>query len=238
MQYLTVHGNKIAYQQSQGEGTPAFWCGGFKSDMTGTKAESLAQSGIPFTRFDYSGHGVSEGDFREGCISRWLDEAEAVYRATCDNALIIGSSMGGWIALLLAARVKAHALLLIAPAPDFTEKLMWESFSNEIRHEIMEKGEWIRPSPYDATGYPITKLLIEDGRKNLILNAPFSTGCPVHIVTGGCDEDVPVSHVLELIECLPSNDVRFTLVKDGDHRLSRDADIALILKITRELLKA
>ena len=115
---------------------------------------------------------------------------------------------------------------------------MWASFSDEIKHEIMVKGEWIRPSPYAAGGYPITKLLIEDGRKNLVLHAPFSTGCPVHIITGGVDEDVPVSHVLKLVECLPSNDVRFTLVQNGDHRLSRDEDIAHILKITRELLKA
>lgn len=237
MHDIIVHGNKITYQHIKNAGIPVFWCGGFKSDMFGTKAEALAKSGITFTRFDYSGHGISEGDFREGSISRWLDEAEAVYRATCDNALIIGSSMGGWIALLLAARVQAHALLLIAPAPDFTEDLMWAEFSDEIKHDIMVKGEWIRPSPYDDNGYPITKLLIEDGRKNLILNAPFSTDCPVHIITGGLDEDVPLSHVLKLIDCLPSNDVRFTLVKDGDHRLSRDEDITLILKITREILK-
>jgi pimeloyl-ACP methyl ester carboxylesterase len=209
MQYLTVHGNKIAYQTQTGVGVPVFWCGGYQSDMTGTKVAALAATNMPLTRFDYSGHGVSEGLFEEGSISRWLDEAEAVYRHTCENALIIGSSMGGWIALLLAKRVKAHALLLIAPAPDFTDKL---------------------------SNVNLSARFIEDGRKNLLLDAPYDPGCPVHIMTGACDDVVPVSHVLKLVECLPAVSTQFTLVPGGDHRLSTPDNIALLLKFIKNLL--
>jgi pimeloyl-ACP methyl ester carboxylesterase len=223
---------RIAWRRVPGREPTIVWLGGFKSDMKGTKAEALsafaARTGRAFLRFDYSGHGESEGDFQEGTISRWAEEAAAMVALAGSRPVLVGSSMGGWIALLVARRmaIPPAAMVLIAPAPDFTEALMWPSFSEEVRRAIMTDGRWIRPSAYDAGGYPITRALIEDGRRNLVLGGLVETGCPVHILQGMQDPDVPWRHAMLLAEKIARDDVVVTLVKDGDHRLSRDEDIA------------
>jgi pimeloyl-ACP methyl ester carboxylesterase len=234
---------RVAVQVQQG-GTPGlFWLGGFKSDMRGTKAEALAahaeQADRAMVRFDYSGHGESGGRFEEGTISRWLEEARAVFEAFARGPqVVIGSSMGGWIALLLARELARTAaagasiagLVLIAPAPDFTEALMWPALAPEARREIEEKGVWMRPSAYGDGPYAITRALIEDGRRHLLLNGPIMVGCPVHILQGALDPEVPWQHAMKLVSCLPQDDVTFTLVKDGDHRLSRPEDIERLIR--------
>jgi len=223
---------RIAWRHVPGREPTIVWLGGFKSDMKGTKAEALsafaARTGRAFLRFDYSGHGESDGDFQEGTISRWAEEAAAMVARAGPRPVLVGSSMGGWIALLVARRmaIPPVAMVLIAPAPDFTEALMWPSFSEEVRRTIMTEGRWIRPSAYDSGGYPITRALIEDGRRNLVLGGLVETGCPVHILQGMQDPDVPWHHAMLLAEKIARDDVVVTLVKDGDHRLSRDEDIA------------
>jgi pimeloyl-ACP methyl ester carboxylesterase len=239
----------IAVRVREGKGPGLVWLGGFKSDMKGTKAEALdrwaAEAGRACLRFDYSGHGESGGEFRDGTIGRWLEESLAVYTQFAKGPqVLIGSSMGGWIALLLAARLRElkglapHAplagMVLIAPAVDFTEELMWKQFSPAIRREIEEKGEWTRPSEYDAGGYPITRGLIEDGRKHLMLGGLIEPGCPVHILQGVQDPDVPWRHAEALVTRLSRDDVVLTLIKDGDHRLSRPEDIERLIAAVKE----
>ncbi|SDT88215.1 carboxylesterase [Stappia sp. ES.058] len=225
------------------------WLSGFKSDMSGTKAEEIAafarKTGRAVTRLDYSGHGLSGGDFEDGTISRWAEEAVAVFERVCrEPTIVVGSSMGGWIALLLARALKGKSdlaarlagMVLIAPAPDFTEELMWKhEFTDEIRATILREGRFERPSEYDDSPYVITRALIEDGRNNLLLGGPIETGCPVTILQGQRDDAVPWRHALRLVDCLALDDVVLTLIKDGDHRLSRPADIArLIAAIDRQ----
>lgn len=228
-------GEKIAYIASAGKSPTVVWLGGFKSDMTGTKAqalESYAQAhGFGFVRFDYFAHGQSSGDFRKGTISRWRNDALAVIdQLTKGPLILVGSSMGGWISLLVAmARAERIAgIMLIAPAPDFTQALMWEKeFTPEIKAEILEKGEWLRASEYDPEPYPITRALIEDGRNNLVMDKPLEFDFPVRIVQGMQDPDVPWLHAKKLAEHI-RGDARIELVGDGDHRLSTPADIALL----------
>lgn len=233
---LNVDGRDIAVRAIAGHGPGVLWLGGFRSDMTGTKAERLAtlaaERGNAFVRFDYSGHGLSGGAFEEGTISRWLGEALAVFdQATTGEQVVVGSSMGGWLALLLARALAARgetrlkALVLVAPAPDFTETLMWARFPAEVQSEITVNGRFLKPTPYGDEPYVITRALIEDGRRHLILGAPFAAGCPVRILQGAKDEDVPWEHAMRLVTCLAEDDVVFTLVKDGDHRLSRPEDL-------------
>ncbi|MDQ0506320.1 alpha/beta hydrolase [Xanthobacter agilis] len=244
---LDVEGRGIAVRALAG-GTPGiFWLGGFKSDMTGTKAERLAvlaaARGNAFVRFDYSGHGASGGAFEEGTISRWLEEALAVFaQATEGEQVVVGSSMGGWLALLLARTLAARgetrlkALVLVAPAPDFTEALMWARFPAEVQSEITVTGRFLKPTPYGDAPYVITRALIEDGRAHLILGAPFTVGCPVRILQGAQDEDVPWAHAMRLVTCLAEDDVVFSLVKDGDHRLSRPEDLERLAQVVSEFL--
>jgi pimeloyl-ACP methyl ester carboxylesterase len=240
---------EIAVRSQAGAPPGLFWLGGFKSDMRGTKAEALAdyaaRKGRAFVRFDYSGHGESRGDFIEGTISRWLEEARAVFDARAKGPqIVIGSSMGGWIALLLARSLASKpapaaslaGLVLIAPAPDFTEDLMWAQFSPEIRRKIEMQGSWLRPSAYGEEPYPITQTLIEDGRKHLLLDKPIEVGCPVRILQGVLDPDVPYAHAMKLVSCLAQDDVVLTLLKDGDHRLSRPEDIDRLLRTIDELI--
>ncbi|MBV9348183.1 MAG: alpha/beta hydrolase [Pseudolabrys sp.] len=223
--------------QDGNKGPGIFWLGGFKSDMRGTKAQALDQwgaaQGRAVTRFDYSGHGESGGKFTDGTIGLWLEEALAVYRSFCrEPQVVVGSSMGGWIALLLAARLRElkdaaplAGMVLIAPAVDFTEELMWKKFDAEVKREIKLKGQWSRPSEYSAEPYVITRKLIEEGRKHLLLDGLIETGCPVRILQGVNDPDVPWQHAAELVARFVSDDVVFTLIKDGDHRLSRPEDL-------------
>ncbi len=236
----------IAVRAREGKSPGLFWLGGFKSDMKGTKAEALdrwaAGEGRASLRFDYSGHGESGGAFMDGTISRWLEESVAVYRRFAKGPqVVIGSSMGGWLALLLARRLadlKGAApiagMVLIAPAVDFTEALMWQQFSDAIKRKIKEKGLWMRPSEYGEAPFPITKGLIEDGRNHLLLGGLIETGSPVHILQGVNDPDVPWRHAVELVSRFARDDVVLTLVKDGDHRLSRPEDIERLIAAVRE----
>jgi pimeloyl-ACP methyl ester carboxylesterase len=227
-------GETIAYLQRDGKQPSVVWLGGFKSDMRGNKADAIdawaeAQSRA-FLRFDYYGHGESSGDFRNGTIGRWRDDALAVIDEVTDGPLVLAaSSMGAWIALLAgrARPDRIRAMLLLAPAADFTEALMWARMTPDIRRQILKEGEWLRPSAYDDGPYPITRGLIEDGRAHLVLHAPIALACPVHIVHGMKDPDVPWEHALTLMDRL-SGDPRLTLVKNGDHRLSKPGDLRLI----------
>ena len=238
---------KIAVRARAGNAPGLFWLGGFNSDMKGTKALALdawaAEHGRACVRFDYSGHGESGGKFADGTIGRWLEESLAVFERFCAGPqVVVGSSMGGWIALLLAreiakrgGRASLAGLVLIAPAPDFTEELMWKAFSPEIRAEIETKGVWLRPSQYgDGAPYPITRDLIEDGRKHLLLGGSIAVGCPVRILQGAKDPDVPWRHAFALVHRLPADDVVLTMIQDGDHRLSRPQDIARIMAAVAE----
>jgi pimeloyl-ACP methyl ester carboxylesterase len=237
---------KIAVRTREGKSPGLFWLGGFKSDMNGTKAEALDRwaenAGRACVRFDYSGHGESGGEFNEGTISRWLEESLAVYtRFGQGPQIVVGSSMGGWLALLLARALAARkdaapiaGMVLIAPAVDFTEALMWKEFSDATRREIEQKGFWMRPSAYGEEPYPITHGLIEDGRKHLLLGGLIETRCPVHILQGVQDPDVPWRHAVELVSRFSRDDVVLTLIKDGDHRLSRPEDIERLIVAVKE----
>jgi len=227
-------GQTIAYMDRAGKRPGIVWLGGFKSQMSGTKAAALdawaERTGHSFVRFDYLGHGCSSGNFRDGTISRWLDDALAVLDGLTEGPqILVGSSMGGWLSLLLArARPSRVAgLLLIAPATDFTEALIWARLPHAARAQMMEAGEALRPSAYDPEPYPITRSLIEDGRKHLLLGGPLAFGCPVRIVQGMVDPDVPWEHALRLVQGM-DGDVRLTLIKNGDHRLSTPDDIQMI----------
>src|SRR3954469_25318568 len=233
--------------RARGGGAPGLlWLGGFNSDMRGTKALAIdgwaAEQGLACVRFDYSGHGESGGKFVDGTIGRWLEESLAVFDAFCAGPqVVICSSMGAWLALLLAreiarrgaGRAAIAGLVLIAPAPDFTEELMWKGFAPEVRAEIETKGVWLRPSQYGEP-YPITRALIEEGRNHLLLGSAIELGCPVRILQGAKDPDVPWKHALALAERLPAEDVVLTVIQDGDHRLSRPQDIARIIAAVKE----
>jgi pimeloyl-ACP methyl ester carboxylesterase len=238
---------RIAVRARAGGGPGLFWLGGFNSDMRGTKALALdawaAEHGRACVRFDYSGHGESGGAFVDGTIGRWLEESVAVFGQFCSGPqVVIGSSMGGWMALLLARELGKRGrspaslagLVLIAPAPDFTEVLMWNGFSPEVRKEIQTRGVWQRPSQYGAP-YPITRALIEEGRNHLLLGGAIDVGCPVRILQGAQDPDVPWRHAFALTHRLPADDVVLTMIQDGDHRLSRPQDIARILAAVAEI---
>jgi pimeloyl-ACP methyl ester carboxylesterase len=229
---------QIAVLQRPGSSPGLFWMGGFRSDMGGTKANAIdamaAETGRAFTRFDYSGHGRSSGTFEEGTISRWLEESEAVFeRLTRGPQVVVGSSMGGWLALLLSTRLRARqvetpsriaGLVLIAPAVDFTETLIWKAMPRKIQREFERTGFFEQPSEH-ADPYRIPFALVADGRKHLFDGRMIETGCPVHILHGMKDEDVPWQGSTTLTTQFSSDDVVLTLIRDGDHRLSRPEDI-------------
>ena len=240
-------GRRIAVRARAG-GTPGlFWLSGFNSDMRGTKAVALdawaAGQGRACVRFDYSGHGESGGALTDGTIGRWLEESVAVFEQFCAGPqVVIGSSMGGWMALLLARELAKHGarraslagLVLIAPAADFTETLMWSGFPADVKQQIETKGVWLRPSQYGEP-YPITRALIEEGRNHLLLGSAIDVGCPVRILQGAQDPDVPWQHAFALAQRLPREDVVLTVIQDGDHRLSRPQDIARIIAAVAEI---
>jgi pimeloyl-ACP methyl ester carboxylesterase len=248
-EYLSIGADRrrIAVRAQTGGSPGLFWLGGLKSDMGGTKAQALArwatQKGRACVRFDYSGHGESGGRFTDGTIGRWLEESLAVFCAYARGPqIVIGSSMGAWIALLLVRELKMRAsdasimgLVLIAPAVDFTEALMWQKFPPKVRREIEHKGYWPRPSLYSEEPYIITRELIEEGRRHLLLGSLIETGCPVRILHGVKDPDVPWTHAVELVSRLARDDVVLTLIKNGDHRLSRPEDIERLLAAVEEL---
>ena len=229
-------GAQVAWRRVDGAGPTVVWLGGFMSDMTGTKAEALSDWAVAnaraYVRFDYFGHGASSGEFRNGTVTRWRADALAVIDdLTQGDLVLVGSSMGGWIACLAAMvrprRVKA--MVLIAPAPDFTEKLMTPEISPAGHAALAANGVWMRPSDY-GDPYPITRKLLEDGARWSSLGGnPIPIEVPVHILQGGQDPDVPWRHALELAQALKGANVVFTLIKDGDHRLSRPQDIARVI---------
>lgn len=228
------------------------WLPGFKSEMTSTKASALAgwtaSRGLAMTRLDYSGHGQSGGSIEDGTVGRWAQEVRTVFvERTAGPQIVVGSSMGGYLALLLlrglmrddpahAQRIKA--LVLIAPAWDMTERLMWPRMSAAARAAILETGVYFRPSAYGDGPYPITRRLIEEGRDHLIGAAPFDPGRPIHILHGLQDPDVPWEHTLDLVAHLDGDWTRVAAVPDGDHRLSRPEDIELLLATVAEIAAA
>ena len=237
--FLDVDGANIAVRRTAGAEPGLVWLGGYRSDMLGTKAEALAgwasDKGGAFLRHDYSGHGESGGDFAAGTISKWLAESLAVLRRHSEGRqVLVGSSMGAWIALRMVQELRkagesgrVAGLVLIAPAPDFTADLVEPALTSAQRRDLAAKGFFGKPSGYSEEPYIYTRALIEDGRRNLVMGGPIDTHCPVHILQGMADPDVPHTHALKLVSLLPADDVTLSLVPDGDHRLSRPQDLAL-----------
>ena len=242
----TLHardGVSIAYHRTRGKSPGVVFLGGFMSDMTGTKAvtvEAFCRSrGQAFLRFDYRGHGASSGRFEDGTIGLWADDALAAFdQLTEGPQILVGSSMGGWIALLtaLARRERVAGLVGIAAAPDFTEDLLWPALSPDQRAALTRDGVLRLPSEYGDKPYSITLRLIEDGRRHLLLRSPIGLACPVRLLHGMRDPDVPWQRSLRLAEQLAAPDVRVALIKGGDHRLSREQDLKLLCRTLEELV--
>ena len=238
----------IAIQQRPGANPGLFWLGGFRSDMMGAKAVALdalgAEHGLAVTRFDYSGHGASGGDFNAGTISRWLEEAEAVFAQTTGPQIVVGSSMGGWLALLLVRAMqrrgdhRVQGLVLIAPAADMMRELMLPSFTPQEHESLQNLGYAEQPSEYSAEPYRITRALIEDGENHLLFGGVIETGCPTVILQGGQDPDVPQAHAIKLVTHILHDPVTLTLIPDGDHRLSRPQDLERLRQAVMGLVKA
>jgi pimeloyl-ACP methyl ester carboxylesterase len=238
-------GDRLAHRHTPGDAPQVLFCGGYTSDMSGTKALALEdhcrKQGRAYTRFDYRGHGASTGRFADGTIGRWRDDALAIVdRVTTGPLVFVGSSLGGWIMLLvaLARPERVRALVGVAAAPDFTEDLLLPGATPVQRRQLEEQGYWLQPSTYGGAPYPVTRALIEDGRANLLLRAPIPIHCPVHLLHGQCDPDVPWRTALTLAERLESNDVTVELIKAGDHRLSTAADLARITAAVERLAGA
>jgi pimeloyl-ACP methyl ester carboxylesterase len=240
--FLDVDGTAVAFRHINGKEPGIVWLGGFRSDMLGTKAEKLSEwaerHGRAFLRHDYSGHGESGGAFADGTISKWLAESIAVFRKfTHGRQILVGSSMGAWIALRMVEELRKSGegeriggLVLLAPAPDFVSELMEPQLSDAQRHDLREKGFFEEPSEYSPEPNVYTRALFEDGRKNRVMTGPIDTHCPIHILQGLADPDVPHSHALKLVSCLPADDVTLSLIPEGDHRLSRPQDLEMLLR--------
>jgi pimeloyl-ACP methyl ester carboxylesterase len=231
-------GATIAYRRLEGATPGIVFLGGFRSDMTGAKALFLddycRQRGRAYVRFDYFAHGESSGDFADGTISRWRDDAVAVIDSLTEGRqILVGSSMGGWIMVLaaLARPARVAALVGIAAAPDFTADLLPRRLDAAQKRALDEAGRVVLPSTYDPAGYLYTKALVEDGNRNLVLRDAIRLRCPVRLLHGMADKSVPWRQSRKLAERLESADVALTLVKDGDHRLSRDADLARLARV-------
>ena len=251
-QHITVgsggDAREIAVRNREGSTPGVVWLGGYRSDMAGTKAEALDQwaagAGRQCLRHDYSGHGESGGEFADGTISRWLEESLAVFdRFATGPQILVGSSMGGWIALRMAQELRKagqggmlHAMVLIAPAPDFTHELMAPQLTGDQKCQLEERGYMEEVSEYSDEPNIFTRALFEDGEKNRVMTGLIETGCRVHILQGMQDPDVPWQHAMKLAEFLPMENVTMTLIKDGDHRLSRSEDIALLLRTVEGLV--
>ena len=234
-------GATIAYQATAGMSPAIVYCGGLYSDMTGSKATALAtwcgRTGRAYIRFDYQGHGASSGEFKDGTIGLWCDDALAVLdQIATGAAVLVGSSMGAWIALLMAMarpeRVKG--LVLVAPAVDFAIELMWDQFDAEIRSELEDKGIWYRQ--YADEAYPVTMKLIEESRSHLLLGAQIPFAGPVHVLHGLADDIVPLEHVIRTVDAITSEDITITLIKGGDHRLSTEADLACLTSVLEDTI--
>jgi pimeloyl-ACP methyl ester carboxylesterase len=241
--FLHSDGAGLAWRRVEGLAPTVIWLGGFHSEMTGTKARALADwaaaNGRDFLRFDYFGHGASEGEFAKGTITRWrADALAAIDTLTIGPVVLVGSSMGGWLACLaaLVRPGRLAAMVLIAPACDFTERLMKPGLPAEAHAALERDGVWIRPSDYDEAGYPISRALLEDGARWSILPGPLAIAAPVRILQGGDDPDVPWRHALELALAIEGADVVFSLIRDGDHRLSRPADLERLIGEVEEVV--
>lgn len=238
---IAPSGRRIACRSTDGTGPAIVFLGGFRSDMNGTKALWLEHWAISnryaFIRFDYSGHGQSEGRFEDGCISQWTEDAAAVVDLVNGPVLLVGSSMGGWISLLLARRntVAVAGLVTIAAAPDFTEDSMWAEFDAATRTRLMTEGLVHLPSEYGEP-YPITRRLIDDGRANCILRDPLHMACPVRFLQGTEDKDVSVDVALRLLGHVTGQDIRLTLVKGADHRFSSPDSLDVIGAAVAEVI--
>jgi pimeloyl-ACP methyl ester carboxylesterase len=231
-------GATIAYRRLAGVAPGIVFLGGFRSDMTGTKAlfleEYCRRRGRAYVRFDYFAHGQSSGDFAEGTISRWRDDAVAIIDSLTEGRqILVGSSMGGWIMVLaaLARPERVAALVGIAAAPDFTTDLLPHRLNEAQRRALFDEGRVVLASSFDPAGYLYTRALVEDGDRNLVLRGDVALACPVRLLHGMADESVPWRQSLALAERLASRDVTLTLVKDGDHRLSRDEDLARLARV-------
>jgi pimeloyl-ACP methyl ester carboxylesterase len=246
--YLEVPGRRLAYRKRLAtdrtrDGAGILFLPGFRSDMAGTKATFLdafcAERGLPYVRFDYSGHGASDGRFEDGTIGAWAADAIAVIDHVADGSLVlVGSSMGGWIMLLaaLARPERIAGLVGLAAAPDFTEALIWNRLTDEERARLQDAGRLVTPSAYADEPTVITRALIEEGRRHLLLSAPVGIRCPVRLLHGMADPDVPHRLSLDLADRLAGDDVRVTLIKAGDHRLSRAEDLALLGATIEDLI--
>lgn len=230
----TPQGRRIAHHRTAGGGPGVVFLGGFRSDMGGTKALHLQDwaraRGRAFVRFDYSGHGASSGGFEDGCIGDWAQDAQAVLDAlTLGPQVLVGSSMGGWIALLLARAQpdRVATLVGIAAAPDFTDALV-AGLTGAERAALATTGRVTRPSPYDPAPAVFTRRLIDDGAAQRVLNAPLALPFPVRLLQGTADAEVPPSVALRLLDHASGPDIRLTLIKGGDHRLSDPASLALL----------
>ncbi len=235
-------GNRVAYARTEGRAPTVAFLGGFRSDMTGTKAIALEgwarRTGRAYLRFDYLGHGQSSGRFEDGTIGRWLDDSLAVIDAkTTGQLVLVGSSMGGWLSLLVALKraERLAGLVLIAPAPDFTERMLVRSLSAEDRAILQREGRLERPSQYSPEPSVFTWKLIEEGRNHLVLDKKLALPCPVRLLHGQRDPDVPWEYSLQIAEHLEAPEVITTFVKGGDHRLSTPADIARLIATVEEL---
>ncbi|MBZ9961884.1 alpha/beta hydrolase [Mesorhizobium sp. BR1-1-14] len=244
--FLDVDGLSIAVRHIAGATPGVVWLGGYKSDMLGTKAETLsdwaAKEGRAFLRHDYSGHGESGGAFADGTISKWLSQSLAVFRHfTSGSQILVGSSMGAWIALRMVQELRKAGdasvvgLVLLAPAPDFTAELVEPVLTKAQKRDLAKKGFFEEPSDYSTEPYIYTRALIEDGRDNLVMTGPLDTHCPVHVLQGLADRDVPSSHALKLVSLLPADDVTLSLIPDGDHRLSRPQDLDMLVRAVGDM---
>ena len=246
---IEADGARIAVRRRPGKSPGIVWLGGYRSDMLGTKAEMLdgwaRESGHAYLRHDYSGHGESGGRFEDGTISRWLEQSLAVLRTFSEGPqILVGSSMGAWITLRMAQELRKAgeserlgALVLLAPAPDFTRELVEPKLSDAQRRDLAEKGYFEEPSDYSQQPYMYTRALIEDGARNLVMGSPIDTHCPVQIIQGIADPDVPYTHALKLASLMPSDDVTLSLVPDGDHRLSRPQDLEMLVTAVESMIE-
>ncbi len=238
-------GASLAYFRLEGKSPGLMFLGGFRSDMSGTKAGALESHcrgvGRAYVRFDYGGHGESSGRFEEGTIGAWAEDALAVLdRVARGPQVLVGSSMGGWIMLLaaLARPERVAGLVGVAAAPDFTEDLMRGRLSDATSEQLRERGYFMRDSDDGEAPYPVTRKLLEEGANHLLLRGAVRLTRPVRLIHGMRDESVPWEVSLRLANALEGDDVRLTLIKDGEHRLSRPADIALIASTAEGLAEA
>jgi pimeloyl-ACP methyl ester carboxylesterase len=244
-EFLTLSDRRLAYHRRLGKtGAPGvIFCSGYASNMLGTKAEFLnercAEAGLSFLRFDYQGHGQSSGSFTDGTIGEWFEDACVVFqRLTEGPQILVGSSMGGWIALMLALKhpAQARAMIGVAAAPDFTEELFLPNLTAAEQARFDHEGILYRKAPPPDMPLPVTKKLVEEARKHLLLRSPIAVTCPVRLLHGIQDADVPWRHALRIAEMIPHGDVRIMLVKDGGHRLSRSQDLELLWQTVKEFV--